>query len=499
MTATSRSVTVLLCIVCWSCGGHRDIEGDATEEPALDPVHERDVIPDPIVDPVVEDMTEDIHVEDVVIEPEPEIPPPPNAPDCGNGLIDEGEECDDGNRLDGDGCDWLCRLGDGDPPAPCSDGVADYVPEGAEVALGDLSDTVSVEIFPLAWSGSEFAAVFWDTPGDVMGGYRMRRFDTTGRVLARDWTHYSDSSYIGHDLVWNGSGYGLFYVDSALGIVLVRLDPGGEPVAEPVVVVPDPMARVPSADVTEDGYVLVWAAGGTNPDVHVCICSTGGCPTLLNIRRLGSTGSTAGFPGPITLTNTGAGIPKVATGSFGYGITDMAWRPDGECALMFMHVSEDLAEVVRTGYLARGTWHDLDWVDDGYIVPFPYWLTSGGEIVEGQIAIARFTAHGILSGPPYRNGIGRYLARKVRLAKGDGGLFVVASAVDMDSTESLRKLLMLRTDLDGCPISPLQVYPRYFGPEEPSPNIVWADSFFGVIFNHFRADTAYYLKIVRDD
>ena len=32
---------------------------------------------------------------------------------CGNNVIDVAEECDDGNRIDGDGCDWLCRRGDG--------------------------------------------------------------------------------------------------------------------------------------------------------------------------------------------------------------------------------------------------------------------------------------------------------------------------------------------------------------------------------------------------
>ena len=27
---------------------------------------------------------------------------------CGNGTIDEGEQCDDGNRMDGDGCSKYC-------------------------------------------------------------------------------------------------------------------------------------------------------------------------------------------------------------------------------------------------------------------------------------------------------------------------------------------------------------------------------------------------------
>ncbi|MBO5985740.1 MAG: DUF4215 domain-containing protein, partial [Lachnospiraceae bacterium] len=28
---------------------------------------------------------------------------------CGNGIIDGGEECDDGNRYAGDGCDPVCK------------------------------------------------------------------------------------------------------------------------------------------------------------------------------------------------------------------------------------------------------------------------------------------------------------------------------------------------------------------------------------------------------
>jgi cysteine-rich repeat protein len=31
------------------------------------------------------------------------------APDCGNGVVEAGEQCDDGGELDGDGCDALCQ------------------------------------------------------------------------------------------------------------------------------------------------------------------------------------------------------------------------------------------------------------------------------------------------------------------------------------------------------------------------------------------------------
>lgn len=34
---------------------------------------------------------------------------------CGSGLVEENEECDDGNRLGGDGCSDHCRIEPGHP------------------------------------------------------------------------------------------------------------------------------------------------------------------------------------------------------------------------------------------------------------------------------------------------------------------------------------------------------------------------------------------------
>jgi cysteine-rich repeat protein len=49
---------------------------------------------------------------------------------CGNGLVDDGEQCDDGNAVDGDGCSAVCTMdavcGDGkmEGPEQCDDGNA---------------------------------------------------------------------------------------------------------------------------------------------------------------------------------------------------------------------------------------------------------------------------------------------------------------------------------------------------------------------------------------
>ncbi|OGY45369.1 MAG: hypothetical protein A3A24_02245 [Candidatus Buchananbacteria bacterium RIFCSPLOWO2_01_FULL_46_12] len=54
--------------------------------------------------------------------------PPTGGPECGDGILDEGEQCDDGNFVDGDGCSAECSVepmcGDGiiDPGEFCDDG-----------------------------------------------------------------------------------------------------------------------------------------------------------------------------------------------------------------------------------------------------------------------------------------------------------------------------------------------------------------------------------------
>src|SRR5204863_774110 len=35
---------------------------------------------------------------------------PQGGPICGNGMIDPGEQCDDGNKAPGDGCSHLCQI-----------------------------------------------------------------------------------------------------------------------------------------------------------------------------------------------------------------------------------------------------------------------------------------------------------------------------------------------------------------------------------------------------
>jgi cysteine-rich repeat protein len=55
-----------------------------------------------------------------------EVPPPPPPPVCGDGNLDAGEQCDDGNNVNGDGCSAECCIEPPPPPPPyCGDGNVD--------------------------------------------------------------------------------------------------------------------------------------------------------------------------------------------------------------------------------------------------------------------------------------------------------------------------------------------------------------------------------------
>jgi cysteine-rich repeat protein len=62
----------------------------------------------------------------------------PEEPVCGDGELDDGEECDDGNNTDGDGCSATCTIEEPPPPEPfCGDGELD---EGEECDDGNNTD-----------------------------------------------------------------------------------------------------------------------------------------------------------------------------------------------------------------------------------------------------------------------------------------------------------------------------------------------------------------------
>jgi cysteine-rich repeat protein len=106
-------------------------------------------------------------------------PSPPNVPLCGNGVLDAGEICDDGNRQAGDGCNAFCSAFDalaatgtlagglntcpiqGQPVVGgtvsntrfCDLRAIEAAPDGAYVLLGDGSALLKYELFSSATTG----------------------------------------------------------------------------------------------------------------------------------------------------------------------------------------------------------------------------------------------------------------------------------------------------------------------------------------------------------
>jgi cysteine-rich repeat protein len=398
-------------------------------------------------------------------------------------VLDPGEECDDWNRLDGDGCDWLCRLGDGEPPLEPDPDVPDYVPAEDDVPLTDSTMLSSeVERIPLAWTGSEFATAWIQHSDTDPGLIRFWRFDDTGSRIDAEWAMPTVQSYGGLEVVWTGTGFGLFYSDTESGLWYLRLDAQGKPAGDPVLVEPDTRLRAPAADVARDGTLVVsWVREGSGISGW-SLCADDGYPDLIRVRRIDVNG---GLLGPVyTVDETAEGPPDIAVGDGGVGLVypDQVDHEHGFCPLRFARLDETLGSAVSSGVLGPGGWGDVKW-----LAAESKWVTSWAitlrppDPVQGEIRVAFFSADGSLAGPPIRNILleAGELDRPVRIAAGDGGLSLV-TAWDLHP----QHLSYLRTDLHGVAVSSLRpVFSTgtdwdHFG----AYNTVWTDEGFAVLF-----------------
>jgi len=166
---------------------------------------------------------------------------PVTPTNCGDGTLDPDEECDDGNRMDGDGCDWSCRLGNGVPPGPADPSTPRFEPEGEP---GPLEGTSEGEWeldgcyrVPFQWAGDSYALVTYFPSV----GARILHFDRSGLRVGPEWVLPSSSIF---DAAWNGTGFAIVWCGDASGDVssewIQILGADGKPVGDPIL-----LARLP--------------------------------------------------------------------------------------------------------------------------------------------------------------------------------------------------------------------------------------------------------------
>jgi cysteine-rich repeat protein len=81
------------------------------------------------------------------------IPAAGTGPRCGNGIVEPGEACDDGNTIDGDGCSSHCG------PDTCGDGMIEGAEQCDDGNLDDTDDCLSSCELPVCGDGHVHAGV----------------------------------------------------------------------------------------------------------------------------------------------------------------------------------------------------------------------------------------------------------------------------------------------------------------------------------------------------
>jgi hypothetical protein len=369
--------------------------------------------------------------------------------------------------------------------------VLDYRPDGIPVLVegdGSLPWSGGSHRVALAWTGTEYAVAYpWGHPEEGIPDHiRFLRHDALGALIDAGWTYYLSATSKGVDLVWTGDSFGLFFDLESVGILLMTLDPNGKPLGDPVIVEPDPMARFPSADLAEEGYVLVWLR--SDPETDSCewggsCTSTEASPCSTRMRLVGLDGSTESLPGPVIVSEHGAGTaPDVARGDDGFGVVsglNLEGDDGTRCSFRFVQVDSTLSSLSYSGMLSDGPSGDVVWAGDHYATAWgsyerPPWY---------DICLARFDATGDLERAPVCTqswssmDIGGPTTGRSNLAAGDLGMgLVFYPSCDITCAHPW----FYRTDMNGVPISPMQWSEH--GTWGGSAAIVWADDAFGVIY-----------------
>jgi cysteine-rich repeat protein len=355
---------------------------------------------------------------------------------CGNGTIETGEECDDGNPFDQDGCDWRCRRGPGDPPDDPPDPAAGHLELDVAPRIIDLGEPdmmlASMDFgirIPLVWTGRDWATVWAHWTGipeesPVQGTFA--RFDSTGGRVGATWT-CTLRPYFGVaeplamvDLAWNGSRFGVLWSGlpgeppefSSAMPMFVELDADGNPLGEPTAV-SGWVTRMGRIGLTPDDAGWAGIASAQGPawqDLHLLrIDSSGRLRDPAPVRLLDDPGPAIGaiawsgeayvvtgewyytvfieglgsLPVPISLWSADQTVDVVWTG-VEFGIAWFALPPLGRPEGLFLGRLSTAGELLGPPRrldesLDIGTWDEGDeialaWGSDSYVVAWsaPY-------------------------------------------------------------------------------------------------------------------------------
>jgi cysteine-rich repeat protein len=375
------------------------------------------------------------------------LPPPP----CGNGVVDDGEECDDGNRQDADGCTWDCLLGDGNPPGPRDPLARAYRVAGPPVVLpvpepasGGAPDGVG-----LSTLADGTIAVSWHRPGAPGGpsAALWSRFLLADGSLAREdvgiglatgwWVSWLARTAAGPDLLlaWRAG------VD---GIWRSRVTVAGGLVESPALLLMSPDSDLPALAARPGGFAFAWYEGtDTAPCRH-----DGAGPSRILLGRLGADGALDAGSAPIELeaglgARTPPGMAAGADGTVGLLWWRAGTEPGSRCGLRFGVADGDIELVADGGVVGPGTSGRIVDAEDAYRA---VWYLSSG-VAPQRLEFAAFDRGAMLVDAPTRCELPfEAFLGDVELAAGDHGL--VAALRGWNVADG-RHLYFVRTDLMG--------------------------------------------------
>ncbi len=344
---------------------------------------------------------------------------------CGDGEVDPGEECDDGNRMNGDGCDWLCRSGDGETPDPTPDpDVPPITTVGPPVPVVSGDEVVANNnAMDLECSGEQYSLMYFHIGDDYEQLMSFRRFSLTGEELINEYEVMTDDSNwsITVDHTWTGSEYGVFYGNRNLGgIVFVRIGETGKRLSDPRLIVEHPDARHHNVAWTGSSYGLSWLE---MPLPAPLDCDWTPMPARFSMFSPLGDDILAESTEVHWRATSWPRIDFCSDGAFRMSLSALV---DTECHHpMHEHTLLMDGTLLESTSIGEGFSADVACGDDGYAILFDHGRQDGESTGREGLYLARFVDAGVLLEAPYRIQLARASYAGVRIEHDELGYVVL--------------------------------------------------------------------------